>query len=401
MPSRCIRSSRNERSVTIDFSALAVISPSVERVLLLLERSLLLVCLFTGSTQALAQNTSPGTAAVTIKGLHFKTNDVALAEMLGARWVRMWDFPPLFRGDQIEPKPNDWVDVHSYAAGYTNAHIQILGVLLTQQPWRLMPGRVICPNYLHPATKLNRAGIGYNPWQSYCNWVVGHYTGMVGAWEIWDEPFCNYVWGSTNPATQGWLADGLSSTDVVEIARQAAQIIRSYNPRAKIISPTMNPFGCPTCNFAYYTNWTCQCLTGPTNLTQFCDYIAFHGGYGGSTNTAPGTGSAAEATADLKWMRQFTGNLPLIDTETSVDTNLPGELTRLWDWHASNGVSGVFYYWLESRPDAGDQPKNMAGTGRQLIRGLKTFALEYGPLGRACQICPWPPADVSDADHSR
>ncbi len=64
-------------------------------------------------------------------------------------------------------------------------------------------------------------------WQEYVTAVVTRYKGRIHAYEIWNEPFTTVFWAGTE-------------SQLVELTREAYNIIHSIDPSALVLSPSNN-----------------------------------------------------------------------------------------------------------------------------------------------------------------
>jgi Putative Ig domain len=102
------------------------------------------------------------------------------------------------------------------------------------------PGPYACM----PPSDVNSDGTGTDAyWQSFVTALVTHAAGRIAFYELWNEPDCTCFWDGTE-------------AQLVRMGADAAAIIRSLDPAAKILSPSAH---------------------GPTMATWFDGYIAAGG----------------------------------------------------------------------------------------------------------------------------
>ncbi len=104
----------------------------------------------------------------------------------------------------------------------------------------LSPGPYSCA----PPTDVNPDGTGTDAYfQAFVTALVTHAAGRIAYYELWNEPDCNCFWSGT-------------TAQLVRLGKDAAAIIRSLDPNAKILSPSAH---------------------GPTMATWFDGYVAAGG----------------------------------------------------------------------------------------------------------------------------
>lgn len=100
------------------------------------------------------------------------------------------------------------------------------------------------PYSCSPPTDLNSDGTGADAYFSnFVTALVTRYKGEIAFYELWDEPDCTCYWAGT-------------TAQIVRMGQDAAAIIRSIDPNARILSPSAH---------------------GPTMATWFDGYIAAGG----------------------------------------------------------------------------------------------------------------------------
>jgi hypothetical protein len=103
-----------------------------------------------------------------------------------------------------------------------------------------VPGAYSCA----APTDVNSDGTGTDAhFSAFVTAIVTHAAGRVAYWELWNEPDCTCFWAGT-------------TAQLVRMGKDAAAIIRSLDPNAKILSPSAH---------------------GPTMATWFDGYVAAGG----------------------------------------------------------------------------------------------------------------------------
>jgi hypothetical protein len=90
-------------------------------------------------------------------------------------------------------------------------------------------------------------------WQEYVTAVVTHCKGRVHAYEIWNEPNLKGFWTG-------------NTTQLLDLTREASQIIRSIDPQAIVVSPSATG--------DYGTGWLDEFLAGGGG--QYVDVLGYH-----------------------------------------------------------------------------------------------------------------------------
>jgi hypothetical protein len=100
------------------------------------------------------------------------------------------------------------------------------------------------PYSCSPPNDLNADGTGTDAdFSDFVTGLVTRYKGEIAYYELWDEPDCTCYWAGT-------------TAQIVRMGADAAAIIRSIDPNARILSPSFH---------------------GPTAKTWFADYVAAGG----------------------------------------------------------------------------------------------------------------------------
>ena len=247
-------------------------------------------------------------------GIH--TTDYRAAKSLGVRFIRLWDFNDVLRGNHAEPVTNQWVD-HSAALKQMHAvGLTPVAVLYTRQPWR-------CAADGLPDLTLRD---GRSLWMEYVAEVVRRHRDQVRYWEIWNEPD-TIAFGGDRTAEQ-----------YVELARQAALVIRELNGGTILAGSSAEPD----------KPWLTDCLRA--GLAQHCDILSIHYGYTGD----PSPAKQRAYIERVRELRALSGR-PIWNTETSIlrfltdggGPNIPEDaaLDRVLRVNRQAGVEAVFYYY--------------------------------------------------------
>jgi hypothetical protein len=138
---------------------------------------------------------------------------------LGA-W-RLWDAYVTWY--ELEPRRNefDFASLDKYVTLARQKHVKVLLPLAGSPPWASARPTEIKED--------NRAGSAAEPadmndWRNFVRAVATRYKGQIEAYEIWNEPNEKMFWTG-------------SVEQLVDMTREAFQIIKSVDPAALVVSP--------------------------------------------------------------------------------------------------------------------------------------------------------------------
>jgi Putative Ig domain len=207
----------------------------------------------------------------------------------------------------------------------------------------LSPGPYSCA----APTDVNSDGTGTDAYFSaFVTALVTHAAGRISYYELWNEPDCNCFWSGTQ-------------AQLVRMGKDAAAIIRSLDPNAKILSPSAH---------------------GPTMATWFDGYVAAGGapnfdivnvhmrGQDG-TNGNPEAFLTVYGEVIAETQKRNLTSLPLWDDEHGIlQTNgltdpdmLAGYVARSAILRAGVGIQRQYVYTWDSKAPYGLQG-NASGT---------------------------------------
>jgi hypothetical protein len=233
-----------------------------------------------------------------VTGIH--ATDNSQAQILGAKYIRLWDFQAVLTGSQVEPTTNQWRDCTAQLEAMRAAALIPLAVLYTRQPWR-------CSADGLPDLTLRE---GMSPWMQYVDEVTRRYRGQVRFWEVWNEPDVVAFGGERTPE------------QYVEMVHQAAIVIRRNSAGVVIAGSSAEPL----------KSWMTDCLKA--GLAKYVDVLSVHYGYTGDP-------SRERQLAYINRIRELgaaSGGRPIWNTETSI--------LRQW---ADGSTEENFYYQPEGR----------------------------------------------------
>ncbi|HEY6066353.1 MAG TPA: hypothetical protein VIY96_09370, partial [Thermoanaerobaculia bacterium] len=162
-------------------------------------------------------------AALAARPVVIGTNDGGpMSRAANVGWARVsvyWSF--------IEPAPGQWTWTHadSVVDEARAAGQQVLYILSGAPAWA-------CGGCANGATPPSDVEL----WKTYVRQVATHMKGRVAGYEIWNEPDL-----TGNPGFGvGWDADVNASPRYVDYLVEAARIIRSIDPAARIVGPALS-----------------------------------------------------------------------------------------------------------------------------------------------------------------
>jgi polysaccharide biosynthesis protein PslG len=199
------------------------------------------------------------------------------------------------------------------------------------------PGPYSCA----PPTDVNPDGTGTDAhFQAFVTALVTHAAGRIAYYELWNEPDCKCFWSGT-------------TAQLVRMGKDAAAIIRSLDPNAKILSPSAH---------------------GPTMATWFDGYVAaggaanfdiinvhMRGWYG--TNGSPEAFMTVWGQVTSEIQKRNLTNLPIWDDEYGILPNqgvtdpdmLAGYVVRSAMLRAGVGIQRQYIYTWDSHAPYGLQ----------------------------------------------
>jgi hypothetical protein len=212
------------------------------------------------------------------------------------------------------------------------------------------PGPYSCA----PPVDVNADGTGTDAYfQAFVTALVTHAAGRISYYELWNEPDCNCFWAGTE-------------AQLVRMGADAAAIIRSLDPNAKILSPSAH---------------------GPTMATWFDGYIAAGGAPNfdivnvhmrgtATTNSNPLAFLTVYGQVETELQKRNLTSLPLWDDEHGINQGngltdpdmLAGYDAVSAVLRASVGLQRQYIYTWDSPAPLGLQG-NLSGTAWDQVAG--------------------------------
>ena len=163
--------------------------------------------------------------------------------------MRLWDDGVKWAQIETANGVYNWSKLDSWISKAQAQHLDVLYTIGNTPQWAgKIPAKSPCgpsgPYSCSAPTDLNSDGTGSDAKLSaFMTALVKRYKGQIAFYELWNEPDCTCFWAGT-------------TAQIVRMGKDAASIIRSTDPAAKIISPSAH---------------------GPTMKTWFDDYVAAGG----------------------------------------------------------------------------------------------------------------------------
>jgi polysaccharide biosynthesis protein PslG len=179
--------------------------------------------------------------------------------------VRLWGTNTTWGDVNTRQGVYDWTLIDSWLAAAKTHNVGILYTFGLTPTWASSkPGASCGPNPLgscYPPDDLNSDGTGTDQhWKDFVTAIVTHSknsaTGHITDWEVWNEPNVTSQWQGT-------------TTQLVQMAKDARAIILSIDPAAKVHSPA------PTSGINGVYRWMESFLIAGGGA--YVDVIDFHG----------------------------------------------------------------------------------------------------------------------------
>ncbi len=243
---------------------------------LVLFSSLLFALCCVGFCAGQASNSSTPEMAKSFFGADFSgynpwppTDSQAVKAKLGG--IRLWDDDVKWAEVETANKTYDWKKLDTWVDDAQDEGYDLLytfgdtpkfaGKIPKGSPCLSAQGSYSCS----APTDVNTDGTGTDDYFSnFVTALVTRYKGQIAYYELWNEPDCNCFFAGTQ-------------AQLVRMSKDAAGIIRSIDPNAKILSPSAHG-GTMKTWFAGYID---------AGGLPYFDYVNFHGRGEGNSNENP------------------------------------------------------------------------------------------------------------------
>ena len=214
----------------------------------------------------------------------------------------------------------------------------------------LVPGPYSCA----APTDVNSDGTGTDAYfQAFVTALVTHAAGRIAYYELWNEPDCNCFWAGTQ-------------AQLVRMGKDAAAIIRSLDPNAKILSPSAHGGTMKTWFDGYID------AGGAPNF----DIVNVHMRGEKGDNADPEAFLAVWADVQTEVQKRNLTNLPIWDDEHGILSSngmtdpdmLAGYVARSAALRAGVGIQRQYIYTWDSHAPYGLQGSS-SGTSWNVVAG--------------------------------
>jgi Putative Ig domain len=266
--------------------------------------------------------------------------------------LRLWDSGIKWGQINTSKGTYGWTEFDNWLGRAESANMDVLYTFGDTPQWATSPtapGGCVSPGpYSCGApTDVNSDGTGTDAnFSAFVTAIVTHAAGRVAYWELWNEPDCKCFFAGT-------------TAQLVRMGKDAAAIIRSLDPDAKILSPSAH---------------------GPTMATWFDGYVAAGGaanfdivnvhmrGQNG-TNASPEAFLTVYGQVIAETQKRSLASLPLWDDEHGILQDqgltdpdmLAGYTARSLLLRAGVGLQRQYIYTWDSKTPYGMQG-SLSGT---------------------------------------
>jgi arabinogalactan endo-1,4-beta-galactosidase len=299
--------------------------------------------------------------------------------------VRLWDSGVTW--GQVQQKKNQywWNGLDAAIANANNQNLQILYVLGSTPTWAASSTKQ--GKYPNKGAASMPANI--NDWKNWVTAVTKRYGASIDAYQIWNEANLTTFWEG-------------SPKQMATLTKEAAKIIRKYDPSAKIVAAST------TVRLqSAYKNFFPAYLKGLKKAGWPVDVISFHGYPAANGTPADRVTYIKQVKADMQ-KAGVPASKALWDTEVNYGIAGPGAISRqvitganAAGWTAATyldnvlyGIGrGYWYYWYNNSNLVGIQmyTGTEGATGYQTARNWLSgsfYSCQEGTGGQpnVCQL---------------
>ena len=268
--------------------------------------------------------------------------------------MRLWDAGVQWHDINTAPGVYDWTKLDLWLADAKAHDADVLYAFARTPQWASSnPYDPSCgegPGLCDPPNDLNADGTGSDQhWQDFVTAIVTHSKNSSNAhiqyWELWNEAYNPLSWSGTIP-------------QMIRMSRDATRIIKSIDPTAVILSPSVDIEG------SKGRNWLTSYLAAGGG--QYFDRVAFHGyvqkagmGYPVPENildyismtrtilNAYGQGGKGLWDTEASWGKPSLSDFTDLDLQAAF-------LARFYFVHRAAGVRRFLWYqWNQNTTGAG------------------------------------------------
>jgi putative Ig domain-containing protein len=272
--------------------------------------------------------------------------------------IRLWDDGVKWSKINTSRGFYDWAAMDNWISKAQGQQMDVLYTIgSTPQFAGSIPPQSPCgpsgPYSCSSPTDINSDGTGSDSdFSAFVTALVTRYKGQISFYELWNEPDCTCFWSGT-------------TAQIVRMGKDAAAIIRSIDPNAKILSPSAH---------------------GPSMATWFDGYVAAGGAANfdivnvhmrgaAASNAIPETFLTIYAEVTAETAKRNLTSLPVWDDEHGIKQNqltdpdlLAGYVARELILRASVGLQRQYEYTWDASSPYGLQG-NASGTAWDQVAG--------------------------------
>lgn len=272
--------------------------------------------------------------------------------------VRLWDDNVKWAQIETSKGVYDWSELDNHISKIQSQNADVLYTIGNTPQWAgTIPPKSPCgpqgPYSCSSPKDINTDGTGADSYFSdFITALVTRYKGQIAFYELWNEPDCTCYWSGTN-------------AQIVRMGQDAARIIRSLDPNARILSPSAH---------------------GPSMATWFDGYVAAGGAANfdivnahlrgnGSTNSSPEAFLTMWGDVTAETAKRNLTSLPVWDDEHGIKQGqmsdpdeLAGYVARSIALRAGVGVQRQYVYTWDQGSGLGLQG-NQSGTAWDVVAG--------------------------------
>ena len=275
--------------------------------------------------------------------------------------LRLWDDGVKWGQINTAAGVYSWTQMDSWIAMAQSQH---LDVLYTFGDTPQYDGKIPTAKGVHcltpteyscsPPSDVNSDGTGTDKdFSNFVTALVTRYKGEIAYYELWNEPDCSCYFSGTQ-------------AQLVRMGKDAAAIIRSIDPNARILSPSGHVWSMTTWFNGYIS------AGGAANF----DIVNMHMRGDGTLNMTPENFLTTYSNIESDLVTEKLNTLPLWDGEHGIKSSetltdpdeLAGYVAREIALRAGKGIQRQYVYaWDDSAP-VGEQG-NLAGTAWNTVAG--------------------------------
>jgi hypothetical protein len=188
---------------------------------------------------------------------------MTMAKAIGINWARLHDTGIEYIGwNFLEPQKGTWAYHDDKIMAYRNSHLELLGMLSTAPGWATSLGRPAKSYFDYYTEPTNMSD-----WAEYARTVVRHYKGVIGNYEIWNEPYSG---------SQYWMVYNAQGKRVrtATDAQDFGHLMTTAYASAKSADPNVNILGFCTSGDPGYEKWN-KGVADAGGLGA-CDTFSYH-----------------------------------------------------------------------------------------------------------------------------